>query len=225
MSGGEPFLLEKTEELIEVIAEKNPSMRLHINTNGSVISDKILKPLQKISEVRICVSVDGYGLVQEYIRHPLKWKKIETNLDRLSLLTRKGFYITFNVTVQAFNILNLDELLLLLAAKYPHSHVNLSMLHSPPFFDIKQLPLHIKEEAVKRNIKMSDILKEIPTNLHYIKKNNVTLANRLLEINAYMMSHTAEGDKLDRLKANIKIYDHYRNQNINDFIPDLVKLL
>jgi len=225
LSGGEPFLLEKTEELIEVIADKNPSIRLHINTNGSVVSDKILRALQKISEVRICVSVDGYGLVQEYIRHPLKWKKIETNLDRLSLLSRKGFYITFNVTVQAFNILNLDELLLLLAARYPHSHVNLSILNSPPFFDIKQLPLHIKEEAVQRNIKLSDRLKEIPTSIEYVKENNTTLANRLLEINAYMMTHAADDDKLDRLKANIKVYDHYRNQNINDFIPDLANLL
>ncbi len=225
LSGGEPFLLEKTEQLIEIIAEKNPSIRLHINTNGSVVSDKILIALQKISEVRICVSIDGYGSVQEYIRYPLKWKKIENNLDRFSLLARKGFYITFNVTVQAFNILNLEDLLVTLVTRYAQSYINLSILNNPPFFDIKQLPRHIKEEAQKRNEVLAEKIKSIPTSIDYVEENKLRLANRLLELNSYMMSAANDREAFDMLKSNVKIYDHYRKQNISDYIPDLAKFL
>lgn len=51
LSGGEPFLLEKTTELLEIIANKNPNIKLQINTNGSIASERVQKALSKVNVV------------------------------------------------------------------------------------------------------------------------------------------------------------------------------
>lgn len=221
LSGGEPFLLEKTIVLLEEIANKNPNMMLYVNTNGSIISDRIIKALNKIQEVRICVSLDGHGRTQEYIRYPLKWDKIEKNIFQLKSLTRKGFYLNFNITVQAFNILNLDPLLTMLVKDFAGHHVNLSLLTSPQHLAIQSLPRHIKERAVFLNQALATKLRDIHTVPGYSTENKLRLAERLLELNSFMLAEpNPDADLFEQLKANIKIYDHYRKQQIVDYLPD-----
>lgn len=226
LSGGEPFLLEKTIHLLEVLGKKNPDVVLYVNTNGSVLSDRLVTALEKIGEVRICVSIDGYGSVQEYIRYPLSWNKIEKNIYKIKALTRKNFYLNFNVTVQALNILNLAPLLTMLVRDFSGQHTNLSFLNSPEHFSIQNLPLDVKEHAAKINENLSKEIREIKTGLGYYTNNKNRLADRLLELNSFMMSEKNPNPEIfEKFKANIKIYDHYRKQDIKNYIPDWIPFL
>lgn len=226
LSGGEPFLLEKTTILLEEIANKNPNIRLNINTNGSVLSDRIISALEKINEVRISVSIDGYGTVQEYIRYPLNWIKIEKNIQRLKNIPKHGSYLNFNITVQALNILNLESLLLFLTTKYPGHYVNLFFLTNPVYFSIQNLPQHIKDHAVELNNALSNKLRNITTNPGFETDNKLLLVERLLELNSYMMAETNSNPVFfEQFKTNISIYDRHRKQDIKDYIPDWVTFI
>lgn len=225
LSGGEPFLLDKTIVLLEEIAAKNPSMTLYINTNGSILTDKIITALKKIKEVRICISIDGYGSVQEYIRYPLKWNKIEKNIIRLNQHRDIGFFINFNVTVQAYNIFNLKEILAELIVKYPGNHVNLSILTNPDYFCIQNLPPKAKDLAYQRNLDAIKVLDEYKVTEEWHKPSKDQVIGQLRDINSYMIAEEYDEELFKRLKANVKIYDYYRKQNIEDYIPDWKEFL
>ena len=226
LSGGEPFLLEKTAVLLEEIAQKNPNILVYINTNGSILTDRLINAINRINEVRICVSLDGYGSIQEYIRYPLKWNKIERNIRQIKSLTKKGLYLNFNITVQALNILNLEPLLLMLTNDFSGHHVNLSFLTNPAHFAVQQLPLHIKEHAISLNTDLAAKIKMVNTKSGFATDNKLELANRVLELNSFMLAEkTPNPDMFERFKANIKIYDHYRKQNIADYVPDWIPFL
>jgi|TARA_B110000285_G_scaffold75636_1_gene87128 MoaA/NifB/PqqE/SkfB family radical SAM enzyme len=225
ISGGEPFLLEKTPILLEEIANKNPEMDLSINTNGSILTDKIVSALKRIKSVRLCVSIDGYGLVQEYIRHPLKWDKIEKNLKKLYELKSSNFFLTFNITVQSFNIFNLDVLLKKLIHNYPQCHVNLSTLTNPDYLCIQNLPDAAKQSASDNNIKFCNYLKTLHFEDKYQELHKQTMIDQLTAINSFMIAKAYDEELFKRLLANVKIYDHYRKQKLEDFIPDLARHL
>lgn len=220
LSGGEPFLLEKTIHLLEEISIKNPDMILYINTNGSILTDKILSALKKIKEVRICISVDGYGAVQEYIRYPLKWSKIEKNIKRLNEHRNNGFFLNFNITVQAYNIFNLKEILAELILKYSGNHVNLSILTNPDYFCIQNLPPEAKKLAYSKNLEIIKQLEDYEVKEEWQKPSKEQVIEQLKDINSFMMSAEYDEELFKRLKANVKIYDYYRKQNIEDYIPD-----
>ncbi len=226
LSGGEPFLLEKTAVLLEELANKNPNVILYINTNGSILSDRLISALKRIEEVRICVSLDGHGAIQEYIRYPLKWEKIERNIYQLKSLTKKGFYLNFNITVQALNVLNLDPLLTMLVTDFIGHHVNLSFLTNPTHFAVQQLPQAVKERAVELNKELANKINLVPSLPGYFTENKVRLAERLLELNSFMLAETAPNPEMfERFKANIKIYDYYRKQQLADYAPDWIPFL
>lgn len=225
LSGGEPFLLEKTYSLLQEIVEKNPNITLYVNTNGSILTDKLVDLLKKIKEVRICVSIDGYESVQEYIRHPLKWKKINKNLNKLNTLRNKNFFLNFNITVQSFNILNLEDIIMKLLVDYSGAYVNLSILTSPDHFCIQNIPDEAKDLVKERNKNIIEKIKSIKNLRDYEKYNANSVINQLQDINSFMLAKPMDQELFKRLQANIKIYDLYRNQKIEDYIPDWKQFL
>jgi len=217
LSGGEPFLLDKTVELFEQIQEKNPSIRLNINTNGSISSGRILNALKPMNNVRLCVSVDGYGTVQEYIRYPLKWDKIEENIDSFYNSGNKNLHLSFNCTVQNFNILDIDTLVLLLVRKYPKSFLNLSVLENPDYLNIKILPTEIKVVAIQKLRSLIDELNTI--NDPVVHDNKLQLLRSLHTIISILEQATGDTKIFSRFLDNIKIYDLHRKQDIKQMIP------
>lgn len=219
LSGGEPFVLEKTLDLLEVISNENPEIKLHINTNGSITSAKMLNALKKLKDVHICVSMEGIENVQEYVRYPLKWDKIHRNLKQFKNITSKNIFLSFNATVQSLNILDLRELCLYVNKNFPWSNLNLSILKNPEFFNIINLPDEVKQEATKRNLETIEILrqtKSIDNDQENYKQNMI---QSLYTINSVMKNTNCDEQKFQMFKDNIKIYDYYRQQNINDYIP------
>lgn len=214
LSGGEPFLLEKTTDLLEILAEKNPNVKLHINTNGSIASERIQQALSKLNNVNLSISIDGFGSVNEYIRYPLKWSKIQTNLSKFYQLRKHGFYISVNITVQSFNIFNLEELIDFLILNYPDVFIVMSPLSMPFYLNIQTLPTDLKHLIFDKNNNIIDKLKQLPST-DCISN----LIRSFYSLNAYMKQFTTDILYFDMFKSNIKVYDRHRNQIITDFIP------
>lgn len=210
LSGGEPFLLEKTTELLEVMSLKNPDIKLNINTNGSIAGDKIIKSLTKLNNVHLCVSIDGYDKVNEYIRYPLKWSKIKKNIEKFSNLKNNGFHLSFNTTVQMLNIFDISDLIKFIINDYPDHHLNLSVLSRPYHLNIQNLPDNIKDTVIKKNLELIHELKEYAP---------AYIISSIETINSFLKSKP--GDKLyyDTFKSSVIVYDTFRTHSINEYIP------
>ena len=109
--GGEPMLAKYHNQFLDWLIDKgyNKSITLQYTTNGTVINPDILSRLSKFENVRIMFSVEGTGSLYQYIRggaHSLD--EVVDNIFKYDQLD--NVLIGFNVTIQAYNILNLREL-------------------------------------------------------------------------------------------------------------------
>lgn len=83
--GGEPLLEKKNFAVLEnLVAENNTNCFISFVTNGSVaLSEYQLETLSKFHNLNICLSIDGTGSAFEYMRYPLQWDRLLTNLSIL----------------------------------------------------------------------------------------------------------------------------------------------
>jgi molybdenum cofactor biosynthesis enzyme MoaA len=78
--GGEPLLTDTHLNILQLI--KHPkNTELLYSTNGSIFpSDEVIDIWKKFKEVRLSFSIDAIEKQFEYVRWPLKWSRVESNL-------------------------------------------------------------------------------------------------------------------------------------------------
>lgn len=225
LSGGEPLLLDKTADILAHIADKKPNIKLQINTNGSIASQKVLDALAKLNNVHLSVSIDGLEKVHEYIRYPLKWSKIEENIDKFYEIQERHvgkFFLSFNLTVQNLNIFNITDTIRFLLKKYPkHCLTNLNHLHYPDIYRINIVPNHIKNKVITditnliKELESSDIYKEQwhDWNIEHIIRSLKSLAK-------FMDEEEFNQELFTNFVSSLEIYDNFRKQSFKEVIPD-----
>ncbi len=154
LTGGEPLLMKQNWELLDYLKAKGYSknIKLQISTNCTIPPKRLIENLEAFSSCYIIFSIDGYQEVQEYIRYPSKWKTIEKNIIKILKNRSKNTHCSFNIVIQAYNILNLTALLKWIDKLYECYKglysVCLLPLKGRPFLDISILPENVKKEAL-----------------------------------------------------------------------------
>ena len=59
-------------------------MILFYTTNLTVLKDELFDLWSQFGHIYLGVSIDGYGEVDDYIRYPSKWEKLEKNIKTVS---------------------------------------------------------------------------------------------------------------------------------------------
>lgn len=153
-TGGEPTLIKENWKLMDYVIKEGYSKNIDLifNLNCTQVPDKLIDTFKVFSSVTITFSVDGYGEVQEYIRHPSLWKDISANVIKMLECRRENTQFYFSPVVQVYNILDLPRLLKwvdVLSAGYGKIGNSLIMCTDPEFLDIAILPKNIKEKALQ----------------------------------------------------------------------------
>lgn len=107
--GGESFLTDEDTRLLKDI--KNPELvTLQYSTNGSVHPSKQRQQLwTNFKRVNISFSIDGVNDRFDYIRYPLKWKKVSDNFLKFQDELPKNVVFSVCHTVNIFNLYYYDE--------------------------------------------------------------------------------------------------------------------
>ena len=191
-AGGEPLLIPEHYNILEFMVESNNAKNciLRYNSNGLVISDKLLALWEKFKHVKFNFSVDAYGDKNDYIRYPSKWADVEKNLY---LLDNSSENVTVNLAcaVQALNVLYLDELAQwkldanfkkINLAPYGAGIIGLHLVYLPSYLNIRVLPNHVKTLAADKITKFIDTIKtdEFVTN-SYGKQRWQGIVNYMME--------------------------------------------
>lgn len=103
-TGGEPFMSHRLIDMLKHIRLHGNISELEFscNTNGSVEPSKELIELwQQCKDVNIYFSIDGTGNEFEYIRNPLKWNVVNSNIQFFKTL---DVSINIAVSVGVHNI-------------------------------------------------------------------------------------------------------------------------
>ncbi|WP_127716542.1 twitch domain-containing radical SAM protein [Halobacteriovorax sp. HLS] len=161
--GGEPLVTPIHNQLLSILIEKNLSsnMSLTYNTNLTLISDDILSKWSKFKSIKLDISIDGVGELNEYLRFPMKWEKFEKNLEKIfNEKDDLNIEVSFNTVFQAYNIpfiIDLLEYLKPLSKKCP----------IVPYFIYLDYPYYLKGDVLKVSV-----LEEIKQRLSLYYSNN-----------------------------------------------------
>ena len=223
VAGGEPMINDNFYKFIYYLVENKLSknIQLHINTNITTVPDKFINVIDKFEKVKILPSIDGIGLVDEYIRFPSKWNKIQKNFDKLfdKSLEVDNLFLNVHSTIQIYNIFNIRELIewsWSYIEKNPHYfQTSMSFVSGKKFLDINILPDNMKDNVC---IYLNNMKKDC-------------LGNSLIQdyISSILNHIQTNPDDTDKHLKDFVLYtntlDKSRNQNISDYIPQLSPLM
>lgn len=166
--GGEPTLIDEVHQFLLYLVDNNKSdIKIRYNTNLTNIQTKMKYIWENIKHIEINVSIDGYSSVNDYIRFPSNWNKIEENIKVIhELIENKNANIDMNMvpTIQIYNIFDIPNLIdwKINNGFYYLSRTNSknpffinNILYYPDYLSIKILPYKTKlkvEEFYKNYI-------------------------------------------------------------------------
>lgn len=109
-AGGEPFLINQYLEIWDRMAELNPGHQLSVQTNATILSDRIKKLLEQL-RFSIAVSIDSVHADRlESIRVNAKWNMVHRNILYFrDYCRRKGTQLTISYTPMRLNWMELPD--------------------------------------------------------------------------------------------------------------------
>jgi sulfatase maturation enzyme AslB (radical SAM superfamily) len=112
ITGGEPTLIKKNFELLEKLIDAGYSKNIKLIINSNMTNDKtnFFDLISQFKEVIFFASIDGYGLIQEYIRYPSDWNQVSKNLTKLVNRQAENIMIRVAPVLQITNLNNIVDL-------------------------------------------------------------------------------------------------------------------
>jgi len=169
--GGEPTINKDHIAMLEklVATGRSKDITLGYVVNLTAISESLIDLWSQFGTKHITVSIDGLGPVNEYIRYPFTWDKVNRGLERIKAqaLKHKDYHIGLSLTVIPLNILSLDETLLWWeeqAQAHPHmlkSIPHVQCVNNPTYFDPVYMPDNMKAECQKTMDRLAEKMKAI----------------------------------------------------------------
>jgi MoaA/NifB/PqqE/SkfB family radical SAM enzyme len=212
-SGGEPFIMDETFELIDLLGEDSKETSIFVNTNLSTLTYKdrfVLDYFKNFKRVIFHISCDGFGDIGEYIRFGFKTDKIKNNITKLIKFIGEHKHIDYDITysISIINVDNLFEFLdtLKTELKIDDSKVNFQMVGSPYNLSVASLNLTEKNR----------ITEEISNKMLNYSNETIGRLKRFLQTVNTTTSVDFFDDNLD--PHLIKKVDNLRGNDIGKFV-------
>ena len=225
--GGEPLIIQEHFESLErlVASGRSKEIQIEYNSNLTNVTDRMLKLWEQFQQVRIGVSIDGYGDVFEYQRTPAKWNAVYKNMQKLDNNPNINFKGWFAFTITPFNVFHLPEFMkwkleesglkLYNPITGPRPIITQHMCHAPKYYNIKVLPQMLKDEICDH---YQDYIDWVYQSNHsdHVKTKFAQLLDGVMD---FMNSESYTEEHLDKFIGHTRKLDLFRNQNIVDVVP------
>ena len=192
--GGEPFYIPIYFKIWNKIIKLNPKCVILIQTNGTILNDKIKQLLSK-GNFRISVSIDSFRKeTYELIRRNSKFETVINNISYFSAHAKKNKYpLGISVCPIQQNWHELPEIIT--KCNQLNAFVHFNTVLSPRFCSLYYLPL-----AELNQIFKTLSLTDLPNKKRVEKKNKFHYECFLNQLNAWINEKT-EKNKISEQKA------------------------
>jgi hypothetical protein len=151
--GGEPLIVGEQVALLERCIElgRADQIQLSYNSNMTVLRPRQMELWQHFKGVNLCVSIDGVGTQNDYIRQNSRWSDILHNLELIHL-NCANVRMTVHATFGVYNALSLHELVAWSDAQpwFGGRLPWLNMVYRPHNQDPRCLPQEVKQLIAAR---------------------------------------------------------------------------
>ena len=144
--GGEPLITPVHEKIIDTLIKNDLASEIVLiyNTNLTVVSDELLLKWRQFKAIKLDISIDAQGELNEYLRFPLNWQKFQDNLEKVfSYKETAHVDISFNTVFQAYNVPFIIKLLEFLKPYRDRSPI-------VPYFIYLDYPYYLKADVLKK---------------------------------------------------------------------------
>lgn len=210
IAGGEPTIMPEFKQfLIDAIEQNRTDIALKIITNATNVNLEYQNLLSKFHDKEFTISIDGYDLINRYIRWPSDWKTLITNIHRIYQITDR---VSFNITVSMWNASSLSELVLFLETEFDKPLIFLN--EAVPVKQIDITPFNRPDnDVVVADLEKLKTCESYQTEDHF--KNKVDyffskMQTRQVDVEA-LAKFFDYNDKLDQS----------RNIKLENFVPEL----
>ena len=152
--GGEPLLSARFNDFCKnLISQNRLNLELTLSTNGTLIPKKsILDFILSVDRLKLYISLDGYGKLNDYLRSNSDWSSIVRNLDFFNSLyeQRKGksTIIVVHSVITSYNVNLLHQLDNFVKSNYPSFFISKQCATGPAWMCIRNLPSEYKERIL-----------------------------------------------------------------------------
>lgn len=221
-AGGEPLIIPEVQKALEICIEQGvaKNIELTFNTNATKIPARHRELWPKFKSVNLLCSIDAYGALNDYIRYPAKWSRLERNLDIIDQQHEElnlGI-VALSVTVQIYNIFHLHELIEYCRDRFNfiRSAPNLVYLSVPQYFNVQHLPDNLKQLAAKRLETLRD---------NMVLEGETGGLNQIDSVLSYLGMGEYSPYLMNEFKRVTHTFDTLRGENITELVPELQPLL
>jgi organic radical activating enzyme len=242
--GGEPTISEEHIKFLKLLIDKGRSRKIRLSyvTNLTGITDELIELWNQFNAVHVSVSIDGYQKVNEYIRYPFKWTKIESNVRTFLNMVQQSvldpnpsktkFSIGLSCTVSLFNAIqcmDLFEFWLNMLLEYKKSDGTLAhdvgcfvnRVSHPLYALVSLLTPEYRKRGIEKGTKLLEFidtyLKEHPTEVI----NNGFIESIKIVIKWLEEPQIVDSTYLSQNKHFITKSDKFRNRSLANYIPEL----
>ncbi len=162
LAGGEVFLMPEHKQLLTYLVEHNISQNIELVyvTNNTVSAQPFTDLWKHFKKIRLILSVDGVGAVNEYIRHPVAWETNNQIIDEFKAMQENlKISLEVNSVVSVLNVFHLLELDQWWRNKSPGSPIFYRLISKPDRFRIEYMSPSLKEKA-------AELYRELPQFQH-----------------------------------------------------------
>lgn len=195
--GGEPLLEKKNFAILEKLLDAgNSNCFISIVTNGSIeLTESQKNTLSQFNKLNICLSIDGVGNAFEYMRYPLQWDRLLTNLELFKTIAE----VSVSCMISNLNIYYYSEYV----SFFERNQLNYlcKQVTSPAIFAPGNLP---------------------PAAMDMVRVQN---PNHQHEINSFLSTGTFTPEKYQQLKLEIARQDALKGIRLADYMLDVTNFL
>lgn len=154
--GGEPMYSPGVKDFLYFVKRQNilKNITLQLSTNGTILpTDIVLEALLECKELKLNISIDAYGPLNNYIRSGSEWDKIYNNLsfynDLIYLRKDKETSIRIHTAISVYNVNLYQDLEKFTKTNFPRFSNTFQLVQFPVFLSIKNTPTDYKKEVVQ----------------------------------------------------------------------------
>jgi hypothetical protein len=227
-AGGEPLLVPEMTLLLQGLVDRGRSAFIDLEyvTNLTVLPEPLFALWAKFRSVGFVVSFDGLERIVEFIRHPLRWSRFERNLKLLDMRAKACGFTSLhaNVTVQAYNVLHLEEAVTYLAEQLTNfGRPKLSLLFVPEHLSVRILPQALKQVARERLLRLGGRCRQDWVD-RWPGAGAAELAAMIDGVIDYM-DGADRTDLLPEFRRWTAVLDRSRHEDVTRAIPELAPLM